>query len=360
MEYCMEDWPEPIINVQSIAESGDTIVPYRYIKPPSHRPEILKSTPQEQTIPVINLAGLEGDEHACNATMHEISVACKEWGFFQIVNHGVRPELMERTRQVWRDFFHLPMEEKIKYANTPKTYEGYGSRLGIEKGAILDWGDYFFLNLLPLSLKNHNKWPCLPETLRETVEECGGEVVKFCEKVMKMVSKSLGLEEEYMKRVFGGYGDEGVGVTMRANYYPRCPQPELTLGLSPHSDPGGVTVLLADERVQGLQVHKDGAWVTVQPLPHAFIVNLGDQIQMVSNAIYKSVEHRVMVNSEEERVSIAFFYNPRGDMLIGPAKELVTPARPAFCKPVTWNEYRLILRKQGLHGKAQVDSLKPS
>lgn len=83
-------------------------------------------------------------------------------------------------------------------------------------------------------------------------------------------------------------------------------------------------------------------------------------IQMVSNAIYKSVEHRVMVNSEEERVSIAFFYNPRGDMLIGPAKELVTPARPAFCKPVTWNEYRLILRKQGLHGKAQVDSLKPS
>lgn len=115
---------------------------------------------------------------------------------------------------------------------------------------------------------------------RETVEECGGEVVKFCEKVMKMVSKSLGLEEEYMKRVFGGYGDEGVGVTMRANYYPRCPQPELTLGLSPHSDPGGVTVLLADERVQGLQVHKDGAWVTVQPLPHAFIVNLGDQIQV--------------------------------------------------------------------------------
>ncbi|KAM0948132.1 putative anthocyanidin synthase [Dioscorea sansibarensis] len=280
MEHCMEDWPEPIINVQSIAESGATIVPNHYIKPPSHRPEILKSTAQHQNIPVINLAGLEGDEHACNATMHEISVACREWGFFQIVNHGVRPELTERTRQVWRDFFHLPMEEKHKYANTPKTYEGYGSRLGIEKGAVLDWGDYFFLNFLPLSLKNHNKWPCLPVTLRETVEECGREVVELCEKVMKMVSKSLGLEEEYMKRVFGAYSDEGVGMSMRANYYPRCPQPELTLGLSPHSDPGGVTVLLADEHVQGLQVHKDGAWITVQPLPHAFIVNLGDQIQV--------------------------------------------------------------------------------
>jgi len=64
------------------------------------------------------------------------------------------------------------------------------------------------------------------------------------------------------------------------NYYPPCPQPELTLGLSSHSDPGGMTVLLADDRVRGLQVRRRGAWVTVHPVPDAFIVNVGDQIQV--------------------------------------------------------------------------------
>ncbi|KAJ0978261.1 hypothetical protein J5N97_013735 [Dioscorea zingiberensis] len=348
---CLQNWPEPIIHVQSIADSGAATVPDRYIKPISDRPEIGKSTTvlDQQSIPVINLAAFSetGDidhEHASNATlMQEISVACRDWGFFQVVNHGVSPELMKRTRETWRAFFHLPMEQKHKYANTPKTYEGYGSRLGVEKGAILDWGDYYFLNFLPWSLKNQDKWPCLPETLSE--------------KVIKVVSRSLGLEGDYVKRVFGG---EGVGVSMRANYYPRCPQPELTLGLSAHSDPGGITVLLADDRVQGLQVRKDGAWVTVQPLSDAFIVNIGDQIQVVSNAIYKSVEHRVMVNSEEERVSVAIFYNPRGDVLIGPAQELVSPARPVCCMPMTYNEYRLDIRKRGPRGKAQVDTLKSS
>jgi len=48
--------------------------------------------------------------------------------------------------ETWRQFFHMPMEVKQQYANSPKTYEGYGSTLGIEKGVILDWSDYYFLH----------------------------------------------------------------------------------------------------------------------------------------------------------------------------------------------------------------------
>ena len=78
---------------------------------------------------------------------------------------------------------------------------------------------------------------------------------------------------------------------------------------------------------------------------------------MLSNAIYKSIEHRVIVNSNKDRVSLAFFYNPRSDLLIQPAKELVTEDRPALYPAMTFDEYRLYIRTKGPSGKAQVESL---
>ena len=79
---------------------------------------------------------------------------------------------------------------------------------------------------------------------------------------------------------------------------------------------------------------------------------------MLSNAIYKSIEHRVIVNSNKDRVSLAFFYNPRSDIPIEPSKELVTKERPALYSPMTFDEYRLFIRTKGPCGKAQVESLK--
>lgn len=79
--------------------------------------------------------------------------------------------------------------------------------------------------------------------------------------------------------------------------------------------------------------------------------------KVLSNAIYKSVEHRVIVNSSDERVSLAFFYNPKSDMPIGPAEGLVTPESPALYTPMTFDQYRLFIRVRGPRGKSQVDSL---
>lgn len=166
------DWPEPIIRVQSLSQSCEDSIPDRYIKPPTDRPSSITNTSScggdsNINIPIIDLGGLNGTDPDVRASIFEqISEACREWGFFQIVNHGVSPELMDRARETWRQFFHLPMEVKQRYANSPKTYEGYGSRLGVEKGAILDWSDYYFLHYLPLSLKDYNKWPALPPLCR--------------------------------------------------------------------------------------------------------------------------------------------------------------------------------------------------
>nr|DAD28030.1 TPA_asm: hypothetical protein HUJ06_029498 [Nelumbo nucifera] len=281
---CLQDWPEPVVRVQSLSESGISAIPDRYIKPPSERPSIKSDHHQlgagegGVNIPLIDLGSLL-DNLDDKTTLNRIWEACRDWGFFQIVNHGVSPDLMHRTQELWRDFFHLPLEMKQVYSNSPKTYEGYGSRLGVEKGAFLDWGDYFFLHYLPPELCDQNKWPAFPESCREVTQEYGIQLVRLCKVLMKILSVNLGLQEQYLQNTFGG---EDIGACMRVNFYPKCPQPDLTLGLSSHSDPGGMTILLADDRVPGLQVRRGDDWVTVKPVPHAFIVNIGDQIQVFS------------------------------------------------------------------------------
>uniref|UniRef100_A0A2N9I2M0 Fe2OG dioxygenase domain-containing protein n=1 Tax=Fagus sylvatica TaxID=28930 RepID=A0A2N9I2M0_FAGSY len=358
---CLQSWPEPIVRVQALSESGLTAIPDRYIKPISDRPS-LKTTSTKNldtthiNIPVINLQNLfTNNQSLIDETLTLISKACRDWGFFQIVNHGVSHELMKQARETWREFFGLPIEVKQEYANSPSTYEGYGSRLGVNKGAILDWSDYFFLNYMPVSQRNESKWPALPQSCRKLIAEYGDEVVKLCGSLMKVFSINLGLGEDQLQNALGG---EDIGAGLRVNFYPKCPQPDLTLGLSPHSDPGALTLLLPDENVSGLQVRKCNEWVTVKPVPNAFIVNVGDQLEVLSNGIYKSVEHRVIVNAVKDRVSLALFYNPKSNLLIQPVKELVTEDRPALYPPMTFDEYRLYIRTRGPCGKAQVESLK--
>ncbi|AQK99584.1 probable 2-oxoglutarate-dependent dioxygenase At5g05600 [Zea mays] len=377
MADCMQEWPEPVVRVQALAESGLSVIPSCYVKPPCDRPAPApaptmappapavhprKKEPSSDaiaSIPVVDLGELLAADGAVATVTEAVAAACRDWGFFQVVNHGVRPELMRAAREAWRGFFRRPPAEKQRYANSPRTYEGYGSRLGVQRGAVLDWGDYFFLHLAPEAAKSTPRfWPAQPSNCKDVSEEYGREVVRLCELLMRVLSVSLGLDEAHLQRAFGG---AECGATLRANYYPRCPQPDLTLGLSAHSDPGALTVLLADVLVRGLQVRRAAAddWVTVQPVRDAFIVNVGDQVQILSNSVYKSVEHRVVVNAEEERISLALFYNPKGDVPIAPAPELVAAASlPALYPTMTFDEYRLYVRNKGARGKAQIEALK--
>lgn len=111
------------------------------------------------------------------------------------------------------------------------------------------------------------------------IEEYSDQLVKLGGRLMKILSVNLGLGEDYLQNAFGG---KDFGACLRVNFYPKCPQPDLALGLSSHSDPGGMTLLLPDQDVAGLQVRKNDNWITVKPAKHAFIVNIGDQIQVLS------------------------------------------------------------------------------
>lgn len=109
------------------------------------------------------------------------------------------------------------------------------------------------------------------------IDEYCKELVRLSGRLMKVLSINLGISEDRLQNAFGG---DNIGACLRVNFYPKCPQPDLTLGLSSHSDPGGLTLLLPDHQVTGLQVRKGDNWITVKPAKHAFIVNIGDQIQV--------------------------------------------------------------------------------
>lgn len=134
---------------------------------------------------------------------------------------------------------------------------------------------------------------------RELVHEYSKAVVELCGILMKILSVNLGLEEDHLQNAFGG---DDVGACLRVNYYPKCPQPDLTLGISPHSDPGGMTILLPDDDVSGLQVRKGEHWVTVEPIPDALIVNLGDQIQ-----VHVSLSSTSMYTFSKIQILIIFY-----------------------------------------------------
>jgi isopenicillin N synthase-like dioxygenase len=98
------------------------------------------------------------------------------------------------------------------------------------------------------------------------------------------IGKALKMKELEMRELF----EDGIQM-MRMNYYPPCPEPEKVIGLTNHSDPQGITLLLQLNDVAGLHIKKDGMWIPVKPLPNAFIVNIGDIIEVNYTFIYQII-----------------------------------------------------------------------
>lgn len=118
---------------------------------------------------------------------------------------------------------------------------------------------------------------------REIVSEYCREVRRLGLRLLGMISLSLGLEEDYIEKALGEQEQH-----MAVNYYPQCPEPDLTYGLPKHTDPNALTILLQDPNVAGLQVLKDGDhWIAVNPRPNALVINLGDQLQVTQRTRWR-------------------------------------------------------------------------
>ncbi|KAL0407465.1 UNVERIFIED_CONTAM: protein SRG1 [Sesamum latifolium] len=343
----------PVPIVQELAKEKLATVPPRYVRPDQHQHTTILSTlsslPQ---IPVIDMRKLS-DKYSMDSELQALNHASQEWGFFQLINHGVDSVVVEKMKLEVQEFFNLPIEEKNKFMQKEEDIEGYGQAFVVSEEQKLDWGDMFFIRTLPSHLRKPYLIPKLPPTFRDAIEVYASELKILGMKILKLMAKALYIKAEEMKTLFG----EGVQ-SMRMNYYPPCPQPELVTGLCPHSDAVGLTILLQANEMEGLQIKKDGVWIPVSPLPNAFVVNVGDILEIVTNGAYRSIEHRATVNSRKERLSIATFLSPKEDGHLGPAASLVTPENPAKFKTIGVAEYFKGLISRELVGKSYVDLMR--
>ncbi|XP_064955303.1 probable 2-oxoglutarate-dependent dioxygenase SLC1 [Musa acuminata AAA Group] len=310
--------------VRHLCESGISRVPAKYILPVPDRPQVAPHERKDNTgsnlrLPVIDVARLRTPDRG--RVLECLDRACREYGFFQVVNHGMSSEALRRIMDVGRRFFGLPLEERSKYMTSDiRGPVRYGTSYNQIQDSVFCWRDFLKLSCHPLE-EVLPFWPSAPMDLRDEAVSYAKQIKSlFCD-IMAAVLEILGVNSGYLEEF-----DDGTHLVV-INYYPPCPEPDLTLGMPPHSDYGFLTLLLQDH-IKGLQVQLRGKWITVEPIPNSFVVNIGDHLEIFSNGRYKSVLHRVVVNSTKPRMSIASLHSLPFASVVSPSPELVDRENP--------------------------------
>ncbi|KAK7273296.1 hypothetical protein RIF29_14345 [Crotalaria pallida] len=318
-------------------------VPLSYVHPPEKRPanSVING---EEKIPVIDFGG-----HDRADIIRNIISSAEKYGFFQVINHGVHKELMDNALRIFKDFHAMPVNERISESSKDpngscKLYTGSGRNCS-------DVARYWKDSLQIPSGEFVQYWPEKPLGFREVVGKYTQELRTLGLKILELISEGLRLDREYF------YGELTAKPVVISHHYPPCPEPGLTLGASRHKDPNILTLLLQEEGIIGLQVFKDGAWIPVEPIPGAFVVNMGFMLQVISNGRLIGAEHRVVTNSSTSRHTIAYFINPTEESVIEPAKPLTTSTSPPKYRPMTFGELKGNFLNKGPYFEAELGDL---
>lgn len=260
-------------------------------------------------IPIIDLV-----DH--RAAAERIGEACRESGFFYAVGHGVSEELQRRLHELSREFFALPVAEKMRISMSlgGRAWRGY-FRVGDELTSGLPdqkEGLYFGqelpgdhpLVLAGTPLHGPNLFPEAPAALRETVLEYMTVMTDLGHRLMAGIALSLGLKEDYFAEEF----THNPLTLFRIFNYPPPADPTLW-GVGEHTDYGLLTILLQDD-AGGLEVKSRSSWVAAPPVPNSFICNIGDMLDRMTQGLYRSTPHRVRNPLPWNRLSFPFFFDP--------------------------------------------------
>ncbi|KEH22930.1 2OG-Fe(II) oxygenase family oxidoreductase [Medicago truncatula] len=326
--------------IQETARKNPFNVPESYVRTEEQMEKHLYTPHLSSHLPIIDFGLLSNGN---KEELLKLDFACKEWGYFQIVNHGMQIDLMQRVKDAVAEFSELSIKEKIKYAMPPDDMQGYGH-------TSVDWSDYLVLLVYPTRFRKPQFWP---KELKDTIDAYSNEIKRIGEEVINSLSLLLGLEEHGLldlhREVHQGF---------RVNYYPPCNTPEKVLGVSPHSDPRTIAIVMQDDDVSGTEIRYKRNWVPITPIPGALVVNVGDVIEILSNGKYKSVEHRAITNKNKKRTTFISYLFPQGDAEIGALDHMIDDQNPKMYKDTTYGEYLRHVLNTKLEGKPHINATK--
>ena len=293
-------------------------------------------------VPVIDVRPLEED----SITRAALDDACRAWGFFQIIGHGVDDALLAAMLEQMRRFFALPMPDKHAIDRTAENAWGFYDQ-ELTKNTR-DWKEIFDVGPAetegPLA-GSQPQWPAAMPDFKTTMMKFFDACEHVAQRLLSAISANLGMAPNHLVDAFVPRHTS----FLRLNYYPVCDDPAEPssvatpgsghLGINHHTDAGALTVLLQDEQ-PGLQVFRDDAWHTIEPRSDAFVINIGDIVQVWSNDRYRAPLHRVLASSDSQRYSAPFFFNPSYETDYAPLPSVVRENDPPRYRPINWGEFR--------------------
>ncbi|KAF5203021.1 1-aminocyclopropane-1-carboxylate oxidase-like protein [Thalictrum thalictroides] len=283
--------------VKGLVDAGLVQIPRIFIHPSSsndfnHKLKLPTTTTTTTTttfqIPIIDMKQCMEKEDQRLKIIDEIRQASETWGFYQVVNHGIETSVLEEMLQGVRRF-HVEETKQVKmkyYSREAGRKVKFVSNFDLYQSHAANWRDTLFSIMAPVPPDPQE----FPLACRDIIIKYSKEVQRLGITLFELLSEALGLNSDYLKDM-----DCAKGHAILCHCYPACPEPELTMGTSKHSDPDFLTILLQDH-IGGLQVLHQNQWVHIPPTPGALVVNIGDFLQLISNDKFKSVEHRVLAN----------------------------------------------------------------
>lgn len=288
-------------------------------------------------LPVIDIADLERAD-----TLDAIDAACRDWGFFQIVGHGIDEPLIAALRGQMRAFFAQPLATKRRISRTAENPWGFFDRELTKRTP--DWKQVYDYGP-PDGAVIAAQWPAALPEFRPAIQAFYDACDALALRLLRAIAANLGMPADSLDAHFRPAHTS----FLRLNYYPTCPRPERPadlsmaavghLGVNHHTDAGAITLLLQDEQ-PGLEVFHDGEWRLVEPRSDALVINIGDIVQVWSNDRYRAALHRGLVSADAERFSAPFFFNPAYSAVYAPLPSTVAARQPPRYRPINWGEFR--------------------
>ncbi|CAL9213670.1 unnamed protein product [Arabidopsis halleri] len=338
--------------VKGLVDAHITEIPRIFRLPQGVLPDKKTSvSASDFAIPIIDFEGLHVSREDI---VKKIKDAASNWGFFQVINHGVPLNVLEEIQEGVRRFHEEDPEVKKTYftRDAAKRFV-YNSNFDLySSSSCVNWRDSFACYMAP-DRPNPEE---LPVACRDVMFEYSKHMMRLGDLLFELLSEALGLRSDKLKSM-----DCMKGLLLLCHYYPPCPQPDLTIGTNNHSDNSFLTILLQDQ-IGGLQIHHQDCWVDVSPIPGALVINMGDFLQLITNDKFISVEHRVLANrAATPRISVASFFSTSmllNSTVYGPIKELLSEENPPKYRVIDLKEYTEGYYKKGLDGTSYLSHYK--